>query len=120
MPVLMRVHGLVSSMAENPVTKEEPTMNEMQIPRRQFLKMGSAALALIPVMIVSGQARAATNSAMRTSLKYQGKPEGDKSCANCLQFLPGASANAPGACKIFPGDTEISPQGYCVGWVKKA
>lgn len=95
-------------------------MKETQAPRRQFLKIGGAALAMIPVMVVSGRADAATNAALRAALKYQGKPEGDKSCANCLQFVPGASAKALGGCKIIPGDTEISPQGYCTAWAKKA
>jgi hypothetical protein len=95
-------------------------MNENQMPRRQFLKMGGAALAMIPVMAVSGRANAATNAAMRTAFKYQGNPQGDKSCANCTQFAPGASAKDLGGCKIMPGDTEISPQGYCSAWAKKA
>ena len=95
-------------------------MQQNQTPRRQFLKIGGAALALIPVMIISGRAAAATNAAMRTSLKYQGKPDGEKSCGNCVQFVPGANAKALGGCKVMPGDTEISPQGYCTAWVKKA
>ena len=89
-------------------------MKDSQSQRRQFLKLGGAALAMIPVMVVSGNAVAATNAAMRTSLKYQTKPEGEKSCSTCMQFV------APSGCKIMPGDTEISPQGYCVAWVKKA
>jgi High potential iron-sulfur protein len=92
---------------------------ENQAPRRQFLKIGAAALAMIPVF-VSGRADAATNAGLRTSLKYQGKPEGDKSCANCMQFVPGTPVKGLGGCKIMPGDTEISPQGYCIAWVKKA
>lgn len=95
-------------------------MKENQMQRREFLKIGGAAFAMIPVMVVSGRADAATNAAMRTSLKYQGRPEGDKSCANCMQFVTGASAKALGGCKIMPGDTEISPQGYCTAWTKKA
>ena len=94
-------------------------MKNTQTPRRQFLKIGAAALAMIPVMIVSGRANATTNAVLRTSLKYQGKPEGDKSCANCMQFVPGASAKDLGGCKVIPGDTEISPQGYCMVWAKK-
>jgi hypothetical protein len=89
-------------------------MKERQTPRRRFLKMGGAILATIPIVVVSGRADAATNAAMRTALKYQGTPEGDKSCANCMQFV------APGSCKVIAGDTEISPQGYCTVWVKKA
>jgi hypothetical protein len=87
--------------------------------RRRFLKAGSV-LAMIPVIGVSDGANAATNASLRTSLKYQGKPEGDKNCANCAQFVPGATAKDLGACKIIPGDTEISPQGYCIAWTKKA
>ena len=94
-------------------------MKEKPMLRRQFLQMGGAALAMIPVMIASGRSEAAPNATMRTALKYQNKPEGDKRCANCLQFVPGASATAPGSCKVIPGDTEISPQGYCSAWVKK-
>ena len=95
-------------------------MNEDKTLRRRFLKMGATVLAAIPVMAVSGRADAATNAAVRTSLKYQGKPEGEKSCGNCVQFVPGANAKALGGCKVMPGDTEISPQGYCTAWVKKA
>lgn len=87
--------------------------------RRQFIKLGGAALALIPVLAVSGNALAATNAQMRASLKYQDKPEGDKSCANCLQFVPGKSPSDNGGCKLIPNDTEISPKAYCVAWAKK-
>jgi hypothetical protein len=37
-----------------------------------------------------------------------------------MQFMPGASATAPGSCKVIPNDTEISPHGYCMAWAKKA
>jgi hypothetical protein len=93
-------------------------MNENKMPRRQFLKIGGGALAMIPVMVVSAQSEAATSAAMRTALKYQTKPEGNKSCATCMQFVPGPSATALGGCKAMPSDTEISPQGYCIAWVK--
>ncbi len=88
--------------------------------RRQLLKTGSAALAMIPVVAFTGSAFGATNAAMRAALKYQATPLAEKNCAGCLQFVPGASAKAPGGCKILPGDTEIAPTGYCTAWVKKA
>ena len=87
--------------------------------RRQFLKIGGAALAMIPVVAVSGKAMAATNAGMRAAMKYQNKPNGEKHCATCMQFIPGKTPTALGGCKIFPGDTEISPQGYCVAWAAK-
>jgi hypothetical protein len=95
-------------------------MKEHQTPRRRFLKIGAASLAMIPVMVVSDWADAETNAAMRAALKYQNKPEGEKSCSNCVHFIPGASASKLGGCAIMPGDNEISPHGYCIGWVKKA
>ena len=82
-----------------------------------MLKFGGAALAMIPVMALIGRTYAATNAAMRTAFKYQNKPEGDKACRGCAQFVPGKTAKALGGCKIYPGDTEISPNGYCAAWV---
>ena len=95
-------------------------MKENQLPRRRFLKTGGAVLALIPVAAAIDRADAATNAALRAGLKYQDKPLGDKSCANCKQFVPGASAGPQNGCVIMPGDTEISPQGYCIAWAGKA
>lgn len=89
--------------------------------RRQFLKLGGSALVIIPILAASGQAFAAQNAAMRGSLKYQDKPGPDgKDCVGCMQFVPGKSPSAQGGCKLYPGDTEISPKGYCVAWAKKA
>ncbi len=85
--------------------------------RRQMLKMGSAVLAIIPVMAISGRTFAATNAAMRAAFKYQNTPDGNKNCLGCVHFIPGKTAKALGGCKIYPGDTEISPNGYCTAWV---
>jgi hypothetical protein len=84
--------------------------------RRQFLKMGSVAIAMIPIVALTGNAFGATNAAMRTSMKYQETPNADKDCGNCLQFVPGKTPKDLGGCKIFPGDTEVSPKGFCVAW----
>jgi hypothetical protein len=89
--------------------------DKFSLSRRSVIKLGAAALAMIPVV-----ALAAKNDAMRTSTKYKDTPEGDKSCANCLQFVPGKSAADLGGCKIYPGDTEVSPKGFCIAWAKKA
>ncbi len=86
-----------------------------------MLKLGAAALATIPVMIIFGQqAQAATNAAMRGALKYQDKPNGDQRCSTCMQFVPGANPKARGSCKVITGDTEISPDGWCTAWTKKS
>ncbi len=91
--------------------------HQVKTSRRQMLKLGGAALAMIPVVALSGRAMAATNAQMRTAMKYQDKPGPDKkSCSGCMQFVPGKTAKDLGGCKIFPGDTEVSPNGYCAGW----
>jgi hypothetical protein len=94
-------------------------MDTTQNDKRKFLKAGCAALAMIPIVAVSGRASAAQNAAMRTSLKYQDHPNADKECSTCMQFVPGKSPKDLGGCKLMPGDTEISPKGYCVAWAKK-
>ena len=83
--------------------------------RRNMLKLGGVALAMIPVV-----AFAAKNEPLRKAMKYQEKPEGDKKCSTCMQFVPGKTASDLGGCKVFAGDTEISPNGYCSAWAKKA
>jgi hypothetical protein len=90
------------------------------LPRRRFLKFGAVALAAVPVLAVSRRSAAATNAALRAALKYQDTPSGDKNCANCVQFVPGPAADKLGGCKVLPGDSEISPKGYCSVWVKKS
>jgi len=95
-------------------------MKDNKLLRRQFLKFGATALAMIPVIVASGRADAATNASMRAALKYQAKPQDGKECSGCMHFVPGASAKALGSCKIIPNDTEISPSGYCMAWAKKA
>lgn len=87
--------------------------------RRDFVRIGGALMVAIPIIAASANASAATNAAMRTALKYQDQPNDGKDCAGCMQFVPGKSATAPGGCKILPGDTEISPKGYCTAWTAK-
>ncbi len=83
--------------------------------RRRMFKLGGAAIAIIPVA-----AFAAKNESVRKSMQYKDSPEGDKACAGCMQFIPGKSPSDLGGCKVFPGDTEVSPKGYCMAWAKKA
>lgn len=87
--------------------------------RRQFIKLGGLALSAMPFMVVANKSGASTNAAMRNGMKYQNKPDGDKSCAACSQFIAGKTDTDSGGCKLFFGDTEISPQGYCVAWVAR-
>lgn len=87
--------------------------------RRSMLK-GSAMLvvgaALASRMAASRQAFAQQKMA-QSAVQYQNKPNGDKKCSNCLQFVPGSSPTANGTCKLVDGS--ISPQGYCTLWAAK-
>jgi anaerobic selenocysteine-containing dehydrogenase len=87
--------------------------------RRWFLKI--AAVGAAGSAIAATGALAAPNAPVRTSLKYQDKPaaNGDK-CATCAHFVPGKTATDKGGCKVITGDTEISPNAWCVAYSKKA
>lgn len=95
-------------------------MDNKHSQRRQFMKLGGLALSALPLTLIAARSQAATNAGMRTAMKYQATPSGDKSCSGCQQFKPGKSATDLGGCNLFAGDTEISPKGYCIAWVAKA
>jgi hypothetical protein len=82
--------------------------------RRQFLKIGGAALVALPIVGFSGTAFAAQNDAVRKALSFQTSPKDGKSCSICVNYV----ADKKG-CNLFPGDTEIVPTGYCTGFVAK-
>jgi hypothetical protein len=80
--------------------------------RRSIMK-GAALLAggtLIAGVMASKEARA--QKAAKGSLQYQDRPNGDKQCSNCTQFIPNND------CQIVEGT--VSPQGYCIAWQKKS
>ena len=83
--------------------------DKLNASRRSLLKLASIALAAIPVAAV-----AAKTEGLRAAMKYKDTPEGGNKCDNCIQFV------APNACKVIPNDNEISPNGWCQVWAKKA
>ncbi|WP_295442625.1 high-potential iron-sulfur protein [uncultured Thiodictyon sp.] len=82
--------------------------------RRQFLKVGGAALVALPIIGMSGTALAAQNASVRTALQYQTTPKDGKQCSTCQNFQA-----ATNGCTLFPGDTEIVPTGYCSAYLLK-
>jgi hypothetical protein len=84
--------------------------------RRRMLKTTGMSLAAIPLGVFARSACAQTNAAVRAELKYKDSPDGDKRCTTCLEFLPGKTDKDPGACKLIPGDDEISADGSCIRW----
>lgn len=84
--------------------------------RRRWMKTASMALAAIPILVITDRALANANAATRAQLKYQDHPLEGKSCATCLEFIPGKTEADLGGCKKIPEDNEISPNGYCTLW----
>jgi hypothetical protein len=79
--------------------------------RRSILKKTAllAGVALTANIVPSKEAFA--EKASQGAMKYQDKPDGDKRCSNCLNFVP------PSGCAIVEGT--ISANGYCMAWAKK-
>jgi len=92
--------------------------------RRKVLKIGMTALAVAPLAGLSERAIAKQNMAVRTALKFQDHPSGDKQCRVCVNFIPNMDKpnndDTVNGCKLYPGDTEICPHCYCVGFVQNA
>ena len=84
-----------------------------KLSRRSMLRAVAllASATLTPRIFPTGNA-IAQQKVSKESVKYQDKPNGDKQCSNCLNYLPTNS------CAIVEGT--VSPQGYCIAWVKKA
>jgi hypothetical protein len=59
------------------------------------------------------QAAPAPAKVSQASVQYQTQPKGDQKCADCLHFI--AESNT---CKLVEGN--ISPNGWCVLWARKA
>jgi hypothetical protein len=85
----------------------------MKVSRRTLLKNAAlaAGLATVP-FAVRGQAKAS-----KQAMQYQDQPKNGQECDSCVQYVPGASAGAPGTCKVVEGS--VSPKGWCVAYVKK-
>ena len=97
--------------------------NQAKHSRRKVLKIGMTAIAAIPLVGLPHLASAAQNAAIRKALKFQDQPSGDKQCSNCVNFIPNkdkpGNNDAVNGCKLYPGDSEIPPHGYCSAFVAK-
>ena len=92
--------------------------------RRKVMKIGMMALAVAPLVGLPEEAFATQNAAVRKALKYVLQPNGAKECKVCVNFIPNKDkpnndADVNG-CKLYPGDTEICPHCYCIGFVQNA
>lgn len=87
--------------------------------RRKALICVGSCVAAVPMFLIATEAMAAKNDGLRSALQYQDDPKDGKRCDACLHWKAGADAAAQGGCAILPGDTEVSPSGWCSAFVKK-
>ncbi|MGV8898883.1 MAG: hypothetical protein ACOH2B_06555 [Burkholderiaceae bacterium] len=73
----------------------------------------SSAPASNPAASTDSAAPAAPNKMSQASVQYQTQPKGEQKCSGCLNFI--AESNT---CKLVDG--QISPEGWCSLWTKKA
>ena len=86
--------------------------HQPKLSRRVVLKRAALlAGTVVTASVLPAKSALAQQKVSKEAMKYQEKPNGDKQCSNCLQFIP------PGSCKVVEGT--ISPNGYCLAWVKK-
>jgi hypothetical protein len=85
----------------------------MEHPRRIMLKR-IAVLAAAPWAARSALAQ---SKATKQAMQYQEQPKNGQRCDTCLQFVAGPKPNSAGTCKVVEGP--ISPNGWCIAYVKK-
>lgn len=96
--------------------------------RRAALQRGLGVVAGVALAAGAGLAAKSTQAAQaaqaapaklaQSVVKYVdvGKDPG-KDCDDCLQFVPGKTAQADGSCKIVEGT--IKPHGHCIAFTPK-
>ena len=105
-------------------------MSRNGINRRDFIKTGLTAAAVLPVagaLLRAAPARdeeeklvtELPDQTMVTALQYTNKSETtDQDCKNCQFFTPQGDA-ARGKCQLFPVGL-VTSEGWCASWVAKA
>jgi hypothetical protein len=89
------------------------------VSRRSLLKHGIFTLTGIAVAsLAATKTLAADNKVAKSAVQYEdvAKKEG-ADCDDCIQFIPGKTATAPGSCKIVEG--AINPHGHCIAFTPK-
>jgi hypothetical protein len=85
--------------------------NDSRLSRRSLLKSAVVLTGAACSGLLAHRQALAQGKASKEAMKYQDHPNGDKKCSECMQFV------APNSCKVVEG--VISPNGYCIAFVKK-
>jgi hypothetical protein len=88
----------------------------MKLSRRIILKSAPiiAGLAAAPW----ARSALAQAKASKQAMQYQDQPKNGQKCDTCVQFVPGPQPGANGTCKVVEGP--VSPNGWCIAYVKKS
>ena len=73
-------------------------------------------IAALPLLETIRDARADGKLA-KADVNYRDKSNTGKDCDDCQHFIPGATANDYGTCKVVDG--VVSPHGYCAAFTRK-
>ena len=87
--------------------------------RRDALQRGLRTTAGVAIIwLVGSRVHAESNKLSKAAVQYMdaGNVPG-KDCDDCTQFVPGATAENYGTCRIVGGD--ISPHGHCIAFTPK-
>jgi hypothetical protein len=76
-------------------------------------KKGANSTTSAPATGTKPAAPPATTKVAPATVQYQTQPKGEQKCSGCLHFI--AESNT---CKLVDG--QISPEGWCSLWAKKA
>jgi hypothetical protein len=97
-------------------TAEVGQMESVAVSRRSVLKdavyIGGAATLLAVTANGAGAAPAQPAKTSQQAAGYQSSPNGGQSCSTCINFV------RPSTCRVVAGN--ISPQGWCKIWQRKA
>lgn len=116
-----------------------PSAPEAEPPRRIMLRgvLAAGASLLLPAALLGCESKTETDTTgspspspgpepdaspepsaepakvSQASVQYQTQPKGEQKCADCQHFIAGSNS-----CKLVEGD--ISPDGWCLLWIKKS
>jgi hypothetical protein len=87
--------------------------------RRDALQRGLGAVAGVAIVWATGsRPSAAAGKLTKAAVQYvDAGTVPDKDCDDCVQFVPGKTAAAPGTCRIVEG--QINPHGHCIAFTPK-
>lgn len=86
--------------------------------RRRIMLKNAAVAACLAAAPWAARRALAQGKVAKEAMHYQDRPKDGQNCATCIQFIPGAKPGASGACQIVEGP--ISPDGWCIEYIKKS